>query len=322
MSAGHQIYPDVSVRQPRHNPDVRVYLIAMIPHWREPEQLRERARGCLLAAAQGHAPAATDPATDSAAARKAGSLPAHLARMIAHARHLANHADTTSESAHYLQDLTAAMTSPSGTHQNGTDAQSSREVRTDAFELLHAVPAGLLTAPLPDIGRRARLAAAITSADHRRQEASIAVAYAVALAYRANTTRGVDGFDFTYQLAHLTTDGALADRLARVAALGDRSPSETTQHLPADGSTRTSLAVAVAAFLRHPTDPATAVEFAGSADGPVSAGIAGAITGAYAGETALPYGWVRPSTGTAVIVEAADNLAGMAVRARAIPSGG
>ncbi|NES16274.1 MULTISPECIES: ADP-ribosylglycohydrolase family protein [Micromonospora] len=226
----------------------------MILHWREPEQLRDRARGCLLAAAQGLEP---DPAADSAACH-VGSLPTHIARMIAHARYLANHPDTTSESANYVQDLTAAMTSPSGTHRNRANAQPPRAVQTDAFELLQAVPVGLLAAPLPDIGRRARLAAAISSADPQRQEASVAVAYAVALAYRADTNRRVDRFDFTYQLAHLATDGALADRLARVAALGDRPPSEATQHLPADGSAPTSLAVAVAAFLRHPTDPAAA----------------------------------------------------------------
>lgn len=165
----------------------------------------------------------------------------------------------------------AAMTMPSGTHEEAT-----RGIVEDGVHLLCAVPAGLLPAPLGDLGRRARLACAVLRGDPPAQQASVVVAYAVSLAYRSQSTRRVDRFDFCYRLAHLGADGGLAERLARVAALGDRSAEQAAAHLPPIGSDRDRISIAVAAFLRHPSEPGAAAAFAAAAADPASARIAAA----------------------------------------------
>jgi hypothetical protein len=277
-------------------------------------QLRDRSRGCLIAAL--HRPAAA-PTARLPATWPTGPLDQPAARVVAHARHLTAHPDASTETPGYLEDLMAAMAVPWGC----TDGDAARNTLNDGVHLLCAVPAGLLPAPLSDLGRRARLACAVLRGDPPAQQASVVVAYAVALAYRTESTRTIDRFDFCYRLAQLGGDGGLADRLARVAALGDRSAAEAAVHLSPDASDRWRISVATAAFLRHPAQPAAAAAFAVAVADPASARIAAALAGAYGGTAALPHGWLRDTTRTAAISDAADELAALASRRQALRSG-
>ncbi|MFI6162946.1 hypothetical protein ACIA59_23720 [Micromonospora haikouensis] len=279
-----------------------------------PARLRDRSRGCLIAAL--HRPG-TASATRLPTTWPTGPLDQPAGRVVAHARHLTNHPDVSADPPGYLEDLMAAMTVAWG----ATTGKAVRGTIDDDTHLLCAVPAGLLPAPLSDLGRRARLACAVLRGDPPAQQASAAVAYAVALAYRANSTRAIDRFEFCYRLAQVSDDGCLADRLARVAALGDRSAGQATIHLAADASDRSRISVATAAFLRHPTQPAAAAAFAATVADSASARIAAALAGAYGGTAALPHGWLRDATRTAAISDAADELAVLASRRQALHSG-
>ncbi|MFI6066731.1 hypothetical protein ACIA47_15935 [Micromonospora sp. NPDC051227] len=277
-------------------------------------RLRDRSRGCLVAALHrpGQTPAARLPTT-----WPTGPLDQPAARVVAHARHLVAHADACPEPPGYIEDLMAAMTVTWGR----TDGQATRHPVDDGVHLLCAVPAGLLPVPLNDLGRRARLVSAVLRGDPPAQQASVAVAYAVALAYRAQNTQNIDRLDFCYRLAQLGGDGVLADRLARVAALGQHSAAEATVHLSPDTSDRCRISVATAAFLRHPARPAAAAAFAAAVADPASARIAAALAGAYSGTTALPHGWLRDTTRTSIVSDAADELAALASRRQSLRTG-
>ncbi|MBX7268839.1 hypothetical protein KIF24_24320 [Micromonospora sp. Llam7] len=275
-------------------------------------QLRDRSRGCLIAAV--HRPPTT-PTARLPATWPTGPLDQPAARVVAHARHLAAYPDTCDEPPSYVEGLMAALTVAWGWN----DA-AARGIIRDGVHLLCAVPAGLLPGPLGDLGRRARLACAVLGGDATAQQASMVVAYAVAMAYRAASTRKVDRFDFCYRLAHLAADDRLAERLARVAALGDRDPDQAAAHLLADGSDRDRVSIGVAAFLRHPAAPDAAAPFAATVADPPSAGIAAALAGAYAGTAALPHTWLRDTTRTAAISDASDALVALASRRQTLRS--
>jgi len=196
----------------------------------------------------------------------------------------------------------------------GGDWRQARDAapdQADGGSVLMAVPVGLTELPISRVASRARLAAAVSEAGSGAQEAAVVLACAVALAYQTDTARAVDRSGFVHRLRHVTADPVLLDGLAAVDVMGaETTAAETNARLGVDGTARAAVAVAVAAFLRHPDSPVAAVRFAvGVGGGGQAAAMASALAAARTGGTAIPAPWLRRLDGRADVCDVADRLA-------------
>jgi poly(ADP-ribose) glycohydrolase ARH3 len=175
-----------------------------------------------------------------------------------------------------------------------------------------AFPAGA-AAPLADVAELARRSAAVTHTHPLAQDGACAQALAVALAARSEPAVTLDVDEFVATIASHVESSELGDRLRTVAGLcRDRAAPEEIATAVGHGITALeAVPAALAAFLRHPEEPAEAITFAVRIGGDTDtiAAMAGAIAGARCGEQGLPPAWSRRLEAAAYIEQLATRLA-------------
>nr|WP_230416899.1 ADP-ribosylglycohydrolase family protein [Micromonospora tarapacensis] len=295
--------------------------------WISPDRARLRVRGCLLAAACGYAlgvPFAGQDRPDGddfdAAARAGGPLYTGqpVAVMLEHARHLAG-ADgrpvdaVTAIAERWVDrwerdDALGGQLRPHGRPWPGPEGIPAGTPVADI--LLAMVPVGLL--PLSSDRVAAIVRTGIPDGyGPLVREAAVVLACAVAAAYTSDTATPVDRLGFGSRLAQLAAEIRLAERVTAVAALGSLTAEDLARRMaPTQDPVMPLVPAAVAAFLRHPDNPAAVVRYAVSlnAGSAAVAGMAGAIAGARCGGTLLPAPWLRRLQGRDPITEVADAL--------------
>ncbi|GAA0384873.1 hypothetical protein GCM10009541_29560 [Micromonospora gifhornensis] len=295
--------------------------------WMTPDRARLRVRGCLLTAACGYAlgmPFAGQERPDGddvdAVARAGDPLPIGqpVAVMLKHARHLAGTEGRPVDAVTAIAERWVgrwerddARGGPLRPHVRPWPGPEGIPAGTPLDDILLAmVPVGLL--PLPPAQVAAIVRTGIPDGhDPIVREAAVVLACAVAAAFTSDTASPVDRPAFGSGLARLTTDNRLAERVAAVTALGSLTADDLARRMaPAENPLMFLVPAAVAAFLRHPDNPAAVVRYAVSlgAGSATVAGMAGAIAGARCGGTLLPAPWLRRLQDRDRITEVADAL--------------
>ncbi|MDW5328283.1 ADP-ribosylglycohydrolase family protein [Plantactinospora sp. KLBMP9567] len=311
----------------------------MTHHDHSTGRARLRIRGCLLAAASGHALGSAfhgagpvDGGTFDNVARSEDPLPCTdaTARMLLYARWLSVMRDRRLDSADLVSHLHRTWATSVGEEhpprlRELLDAGGQRQDGGDVAEgttVCAVIPVGLSPLPLPRIAARARLVAAVGEADPRTQEAAVGLACAVALVHQSGTARPLDRNRFVHQLAHLTADGTFGERLSQAGAVGHRPAGDVRVRLDLDGTAQSRVLAALAAFLRHPDNPAAAIRDAATLTGPAAevAAMAGALTATRTGGTAIPAPWLRRLRYRELICDVGDELAAATGSAVPLPS--
>lgn len=297
----------------------------MTDQWFPPERALLRVRGCLLATACGHAlglpfdgrhGAAGDDFDAYARSSEPLLVGAPVAVALQHARELTG---TTAAPTDALAVVTRRWMGPwereDGPARIGAGQLPAfpwpDQARRDVGEVLLAMaPVGLLPLPVPEIATLVRASAPAGSHPVVR-EGAVVVACAVASAFTGDTAREVDRFAFGYALAQLSDHVPLAERMAAVTALGSLTAEDLSRRMGVTEDPVLRVApAAVAAFLRHPENPAAVIRYAVGLGGATAsiAAVAGAVAGARCGGTLLPAAWLRRLRERHRIGEIADAL--------------
>lgn len=311
----------------------------------DPETVRDRVRGCLLAVVCGDALGAVfegDPVVSvddyRALHDQAGELrytddtamtlvlAEHLAHRVEHDADLVED-DLLQAFAHAWGEEPWRGYGP-GVQQVFRAALSGESWRTAAGQLfdgagsfgnggaMRVAPVALLGRPLSQVLEWARRGARVTHTHPLGQSGAALQAAAVSLAISSDRTAPLDPERFLAALDACHEHPAFTARLRRVTyLLDDERPGRAARALGHGVAALESVPAAILAFLRHPDDPAAAIEFAIRLGGDTDtiAAMAGAIAGARCGESALRGGWMQRIEHDPRILRVADILVRAAV---------
>lgn len=177
----------------------------------------------------------------------------------------------------------------------------------------HARRTGRAGRPRPaHRGRLGPRTAQLTHTHPLAQAGAVLQATAVALALTSDPGQPLNPHAFLDALLTVTPHPAYTDPLHRIRLLlNHSSPQLAARHLGNGVSALESVPLAILAFLHHPNRPDLAIRYAIRAGGDTdtTAAMAGAITAARTGRTALPAGWLRRLEHADRITRLADDLA-------------
>jgi len=236
--------------------------------------------------------------------------------------------------------LAAALARQCGSHETAGDLSGTHKVLADiekgvpwweSAAALHnrqgsygndaavrATPLGLLPhTAVGTIALLARRSAAVTHAHQLARDGAAVLAVAVALAAHLHPSAAIEATRFIATLsAHTRTlEFRAALGIVRTLVRHRAGPAETAATVGHDGTALRSVPAALAAYLRHPEEPAAAIRYAIliGGDAPAIAAMTGALAGARCPSfTPLP-GWSE-LVDTGAIDAAATALAGIGVR--------
>lgn len=312
-----------------------------------PEERRVRARGCLLAAACGDGMGApfevrgrsVDEDAVAAWLESAEALRVtdDTVMMETLARHLT---DTVGRGHEMNQDalmdgfLKSWRDDPHRGYGAGTrrllgqvdQGMLWREARSSTFggqgsygngAAMRVAPAGLLPWPLSEIVALAHRTAEVTHTHRLGSQGAVAQAVAVALALASDPATRLDRDEFLNRVGAQVNAHAYLAQLERLRFLpATATPGEAAQRIGNNSTAMAAVPAALAAFLRHPDDPAATIRFAVLIGGDTDtiATMAGALAGARCGEGALPSAWLARLADTERLRALADVLAAAPAR--------
>ncbi|MHA6804616.1 ADP-ribosylglycohydrolase family protein [Salinifilum ghardaiensis] len=177
---------------------------------------------------------------------------------------------------------------------------------------MRAAPIALVAASPAHAAELARRSAGVTHAHPEGQHGAALQACAALLALNSDPRKPLDRHTF---LAHLARAIEHADWRAQLDTVGslldDAAPAAAAEHLGNDARARTSVPLALLAFLQHPDHPAEAIRYAVLAGGDTdtTASMAAALSAGRTGVHALPAEWIDRLEDATEISELADVLA-------------
>ncbi|GAB2745483.1 ADP-ribosylglycohydrolase family protein [Salinifilum aidingensis] len=177
---------------------------------------------------------------------------------------------------------------------------------------MRVAPIALVAASPAHAAGLARRSAAVTHIHPDGQHGTVLQACAALLALNSDPRKPLDRYAF---LSHLARALECADWRSRLGAvydlLGDTAPAAAAEHLGNDARARTSVPLALLAFLQHPDHPAEAIRYAVLAGGDTdtTAAMAAALSAGRTGVHALPTEWIDRLEDASEIGELADVLA-------------
>ncbi len=183
---------------------------------------------------------------------------------------------------------------------------------------MRAVPVGLLPWPLPEVAALARTTAQVTHTHRHGWQGAVLQACAAALALTSDPAAPLDRDAFLAQLGRCVDATAYVAQLQRLRFLPiTATPREVATRIGNTTTAVVAVPAAIAAFLRHPDQPAEAILFAILIGGDTDtiATMAGALAGARCGEGGLPQEWPARLTDAERLRGLADALAAAPVPA-------